>query len=322
MSFGSIIPEITLSCGQQLPVLGLGPATFPPVASEIVVQAVVQAIELGYRHFDTASVYQTESNLGDAIQEAIRLGLINSREELFITSKLWCTDSHPHLVVPALQNTLRNLKTEYLDLYLIHWPVSMKPGIIEYPPNPQDFLPMEIKSVWAEMEECQRLGLTKSIGVSNFSCKKLGDLLSFATIPPAVNQVELNPCWQQKKLRDYCKANGILVVAYSPLGAAGASWGSNRVMESEVLKEIAEGKGKSIPQICLRWGYEQGIGVVMKSFNKERLQQNLAIFDWALSDEDCKKIGEIPQGRGQTGEDFISVNGPFKSIDELWDGEI
>lgn len=322
MAFQSIIPEVTLSCGKKMPVLGLGTATFPRVAPEIMVQAVVQAIELGYRHFDTASVYNSESTLGDAIQEAIRLGLIKSREELFITSKLWCTDAHPNLLVPALQTTLRNLKTEYLDLYLIHWPVSMKPGIIQNPPNPNDFLPLDIKAVWEKMEECQRLGLTKSIGVSNFSCKKIGDLLSFATIPPAVNQVELNPCWQQKKLRDYCKANGILVVAYSPLGAAGTSWGSNRVMESEVLKEIAEGKGKSIAQICLRWGYEQGFGIVMKSFNKERLQQNLAIFDWALSDEDYKKIGEIPQGRGQTAEAFIGVNGPFKSIDELWDGEV
>ncbi|XP_058184129.1 non-functional NADPH-dependent codeinone reductase 2-like [Rhododendron vialii] len=322
MAFQSIVPEVTLSSGQKMPVLGFGTANFPPVASEIVVQAVVQAIELGYRHFDTASLYQTESTLGDAIQEAVRVGLIKSREEVFLTSKLWCTDAHPHLVVPALQKNLRNLKTEYLDLYLIHWPLSMKHGIIEYPPKPEDFLPLDIKSVWAEMEECQRLGLTKSIGVSNFSCKKLGDLLAFTTIPPAVNQVELNPCWRQKKLRDYCKANGIIVAAFSPLGAAGTRRGHNRVMESEVIKEIAEGRGKTVAQICLRWGYEQGIGVVMKSFNKERLQQNLAIFDWALSDEDCKKIGEIPQRRGQTGEEFIDGNGPFKSIDELWDDEI
>ncbi|KAE9450483.1 hypothetical protein C3L33_17620, partial [Rhododendron williamsianum] len=173
-----------------------------------------------------------------------------------------------------------NLKTEYLDLYLIHFPMSMKHGITEYPAKPEDFLPLDIKSVWAEMEECQRLGLTKSIGVSNFSS------------------------------------------AHSSLGSFGTSWGHNRVMESEVLKEIAEGKGKTVAQICLRWGYEQGIGVVMKSYNKERQQQNLAIFDWALSDEDCKKIGEISQRRGQTVEEFVDVNGPFKSIDELWDGEI
>ncbi|KAG5530713.1 hypothetical protein RHGRI_025624 [Rhododendron griersonianum] len=266
MASQSIIPEVTLSSGQEMPVLGLGTATSPPVAPEIAVQAVVQAIELGYRHFDTASLYQTESTLGDAVQEAIRVGLIKSREEVFLTSKLWCSDAHPHLVVPALQTTLRNLKTEYLDLYLIHWPLSMKHGIIEFPPKPEDFLPLDIKSVWAEMEECQRQGLTKSIGVSNFS-------------------------------------------SFSPLGAAGTPWGHNRVMESE---------------ICLRWGYEQGIGVVMKSFNKERLQQNLAIFDWALSDEDCKKIGKIPQRRGTTAKEFIdgNGNGPFKSIDELWDGEI
>ncbi|KAH7837896.1 hypothetical protein Vadar_019311 [Vaccinium darrowii] len=305
-----------------MPVLGLGTSTFPPVGSETVSKAVVQAIEVGYTHFDTASVYRTESPIGDAIQEAILLGLIKSREEVFLTSKLWCGDAHPHLVVPALQNTLRNLKTDYLDLYLIHWPVSIKPGNNEFPPKPENFLPMDFKSIWAEMEECQRLGLTKSIGVSNFSCKKLGDLLSFATIPPAVNQVELNPCWQQKKIRDYCKANGILVAAYSPLGAAGSCRGPNRVRENEVLKEIAKGKGKTVAQICLRWAYEQGIGVVTKSFNKERMQQNLAIFDWTLSDKDCKKIGEISQHSLSYAGRFIDVNGPFKSMDEFWDGEI
>ncbi|PSR98743.1 Non-functional NADPH-dependent codeinone reductase [Actinidia chinensis var. chinensis] len=305
-----IVPEIVLSSGHKMPVLGLGTAIFPPVASEIVVRAVLQAIELGFRHFDTASVYQTEPALGEAIEEAIRLGLVKSRDELFITSKLWCSDCHAQLVI------------ECLDLYLIHWPLSMKPGAYEYPPKAEDLLPMDYKSVWVAMEECQRLGLTKSIGVSNFSCKKLDHLLAFATIPPAVNQVELNPYWQQKKLIDHCKANGITVAAFSPLGAAGTSWGSSRVLESEVLKEIAEAKGKTVAQVCLRWEYEQGIGIVVKSYNKERIKQNLEIFDWALSDEESKKIGEIPQSRRHSGEEFLFLNGPFKTIEELWDGEL
>ncbi|CAK9137840.1 unnamed protein product [Ilex paraguariensis] len=316
------VPEISLSSGEKIPVLGLGTATFPPVAAEIVIEAVLQAIELGYRHFDTASVYQTEHTLGEAVEEAIRRGLIQSRDELFITSKLWCSDSHAQHVLPTLQKTLRNLKLEYLDLYLVHWPLSMTLGSYEYPPKQEDVLPMDIKSVWTAMEECQRLGLTKSIGVSNFSCKKLDDLLAIATIPPAVNQVEMNPCWQQKKLREFCKANGIVVAAFSPLGAAGTSWGSNRVMESEVLKEIAKAKGKTIAQVCLRWEYEQGVVIVVKSYNKERMQQNLEIFNWELSEEESKKIGEITQNRVHRGEEFISPNGPFKTIEELWDGEL
>ncbi|KAI8000945.1 Non-functional NADPH-dependent codeinone reductase 2 [Camellia lanceoleosa] len=137
-----------------------------------------------------------------------------------------------------------------------------------------------------------------------------------------VEKVELNPYWQQKKLRDYCKANGVTVAAYSPLGAAGTMWGSSRVMESEVLNEIARAKGKSVAQVCLRWEYEQDIAIVVKSYNKERMKQNLEIFDWALSEEESKKISEIPQNRGVTGEEFTSATGPYKTLEELWDGEL
>uniref|UniRef100_A0A5B6YUI0 Putative reductase 1 n=1 Tax=Davidia involucrata TaxID=16924 RepID=A0A5B6YUI0_DAVIN len=306
------IPEVPLSHGShKMPVLGLGSATFPPVGSEVVKQAVIQAIELGYRHLDTASVYQTEPPLGEAIAEALSLGLIKSRDELFITSKLWVCDAHADLVLPALQKTLRNLMLEYLDLYLVHWPVSSK-GNYDYPTKKEDVIPMDYKSVWAAMEECHKLGLAKSIGVSNFSCKKLSDVLAFAKIPPAVNQVEMNPLWQQKQLIKLCKANGILVAAFSPLGAVGTSWGTNRVMESEVLNEIAKAKGKTVPQICLRWAYEQGVAILVKSFNKERMKQNFEIFDWELSDEETKKISEIPQSRAHLGEEFISENAPFK----------
>ncbi|MBA0766002.1 hypothetical protein Gotri_015094 [Gossypium trilobum] len=269
-----------------------------------------------------ASLYGTEQPLGDAILEAIAVGLIKSRDELFITSKLWCSDAHGELVLPALQRSLKNLRLEYLDLYLIHWPVSSKPGIYEFPIKREDFLAMDFKAVWKAMEDCQRLGLTKSIGVSNFSCKKLGDILAFTKIPPAVNQVELNPLWQQKKLREFCKANGILLTAYAPLGAQGTIWGSNRVLECELLKEIAKQKGKTVAQICLRWAYEQGIGILVKSFNKDRMKSNLEIFNWSLSQEDVKKINDIPQSRLCSGQDYISKYGPFNTTQELWDGEI
>ena len=132
----------------------------------------------------------------------------------------------------------------------------------------------------------------------------------------------MNPTWQQGKLKEFCKANGIMIAAYSPLGAAGAIWGSKRVMESEVLEEIARSKGKSVAQIALRWVYEQGVVVVAKSFNKERLKQNLEIFDWELSNEELKKIASIPQSRANLGQMFISETGPIKSAEELWDGEL
>ncbi|KAK8601266.1 hypothetical protein V6N13_059012 [Hibiscus sabdariffa] len=317
------IPEhILSSSGRTMPLLGFGTAVSPPVGPQVTKAAILEAIEVGYRHFDTACLYGTEQPLGEAIVEAVSVGLIKSREDLFITSKLWCSDAHGGLVLPALHRSLENLRLEYLDLYLIHWPVSSKPGIYEFPIKQEDFLAMDFKAVWKAMEDCQRLGLTKSIGVSNFSCKKLADILAFAEIPPAVNQVELNPLWQQKKLREFCKANGILLTAYAPLGAQGTIWGSNRVLECEVLKKIAKEKGKTVAQICLRWGFEQGISILVKSFNRERMKSNLEIFNWSLSPDEVRKIDDTPQTRLCCGECYISEYGPFKTIEELWDGEI
>ncbi|GAB4839869.1 Non-functional NADPH-dependent codeinone reductase 2 [Ancistrocladus abbreviatus] len=318
------IPEAQLNHGgRSIPLVGLGTAADPPVPPEVTKAALLDAIALGYRHFDSAFKYHTEQPLGDAIHEALNIRLIESRDDVFITSKLWVGDAHPHLVVPALHKTLRNLRLEYLDLFLIHWPVCSQPGKYDFPIKKEDFLPMEYDAVWAAMEECQKLGLTKCIGVSNFSCKKLANILAAAKIPPAVNQVEVNPFWQQKKLIDFCKANGILVTAYSPLGAIGTFYGSNRVMECEVLKEIAKARGKTIPQVCLRWAHEQGIALVVKSFNEERMKENLMIFDWELSEEeDHRKISEIPQSRGVTGWPYISSIGPIKTLEELWDGEL
>ncbi|XP_044494731.1 non-functional NADPH-dependent codeinone reductase 2-like [Mangifera indica] len=318
------VPVITLpSNGKALPLLGFGTAEYPFNSTNSVKESTLYAIKLGYRHFDTAALYLCEQPLGEAIAEALRLGLIKSRDELFITSKLWLNNAHGHLVVPALQTTLKNLGLEYLDLYLIHYPLSLRPGSdSSLSMKKEDIIKMDFESVWGAMEECQKLGLTKSIGVSNFSCKKLEELLAIAKIPPAVNQVELNPVWQQKKLRKFCEEKGIHITAYSPLGAKGALWGTNRVMESEVLKEIASAKGKSVAQVCLRWVYEQGVSVLVKSFNQERMKENLDIFDWKLNQEELDKIEQIPQSRGNPAEFTVSEQGPYKSIQAFWDGEI
>ncbi|RDY05652.1 hypothetical protein CR513_10485 [Mucuna pruriens] len=328
MMSASKIPQVVVkSSSNQLsiPVIALGTAADTNKSSgETTKVAVVEAIKLGYRHFDTASYYGSEEALGEAIAEALQLGLINSREELFITSKLWLTDNFPHLVLPALQKSLQRLKLEYLDLYLIHWPISVKPGDWELPYREELITTFDLQGVWTAMEECQKLGLAKSIGVSNFTCKKLENLLSFATIPPSVNQVEMNPAWHQKKLREYCDAKGIIITAFSPLGTKGASWGSNEVMDSEILKEIAEAHGRTIAQlnlsfliyirrpVCLRWLYEEGVSVAVKSYNKERMKQNLEIFDWSLTRDDHEKINKIKQIRAN--------NGPIH-VENLWDGE-
>ncbi|KAM5551301.1 non-functional NADPH-dependent codeinone reductase 2 [Rosa sericea] len=318
----TVFPSSIASDQSSIPVLGLGTAAYPFVASEAAKEAILTAIQVGYRHFDTAALYQTEPVLGEAIAEALSLGLVKSRDELFVTSKLWCSDAHHHLVLPAIHKTLKNLGLEYLDLYLIHWPVSLEPGSYDIRFKKEHLLPMDFKSVWEAMEECQKLGLTKAIGVSNFSCKKIEILLSTAKIPPAVNQVEMNPLWQQKKLREFCERKGIIITAFSPLGAKGTPWGTNGVMECETLKQIAEAKRKTLAQVCLRWAYEQGVSVVVKSFNKERMKENMDIFEWELLPEEVDKINQIPQKRGCQASEFVSENGPFESLEELWDGDI
>ncbi|CAN1334030.1 Probable NAD(P)H-dependent oxidoreductase 1 [Linum perenne] len=151
-----------------------------------------------------------------------------------------------------------------------------------------------MKGTWNAMEECYRQGLCKAIGV------------------------EMNVGWQQKELVELCKQKGVQVCAWSPLSANGAYWGSFSVMKSPVLQEIAEAKGKSVSQVALRWIYEQGVIPIVKSFNKERMKQNLDIFDWELTKDEVSRIEQIPQHRGWSGELFVSETGPYKSADELW----
>jgi diketogulonate reductase-like aldo/keto reductase len=310
------VPEVVLNSGKKMPTIGFGTGTIPPP------QTLLDAIGIGYRHFDTASFYNTEESLGQAVSKSLEQGLIKNREELFITSKLWCTDAHHDLVLPALETTLKKLGLEYVDLYLIHWPVRLKQDVEGINFNGEDVIPFDIKGTWEAMEDCYRLGLAKSIGVSNFGIKKLSTLLENAKIPPAINQVEMNPSWQQGKLREFCKQKGIHVSAWSPLGGYKLSWGSSAVMENPILREIAEAKKKSVAQIALRWIHEQGAIPVVKSFNKERMKQNIEIFDWELNQEELDKINLIPQCRLLKAEMFVSDNGPYKSLEELWDGDV
>ncbi|KAF8407547.1 hypothetical protein HHK36_006681 [Tetracentron sinense] len=296
-NMGENVPSVVLSSGWKMPMVALGTTTEPLPPPQVLTSTYLTAIEVGYRHFDTAALYNTEEPLGHAVAEALRRGLVCTRDDLFITSKLWCTDAHPDLVIPALKNTLRKLGLGYVDLYLIHSPTRLKKGEMVYPFNKEDILPFDMRGTWEAMEECSRLGLAKSIGVSNFDCEKLSQLLAHATIPPAVNQVKVNASWQERKLIEFCKEKGIHVCAWSPLGANGSWWGSNSVMNSPILNDIALAKGKTIAQVALRWIYEQGATAVVKSFNEGRMKENLQIFGWELSGEELNKISQSPQSR-------------------------
>uniref|UniRef100_A0A0D9W5K0 NADP-dependent oxidoreductase domain-containing protein n=1 Tax=Leersia perrieri TaxID=77586 RepID=A0A0D9W5K0_9ORYZ len=315
------VPGFALRHGNARPMPAVGMGTAEQANSEpgVTRSAVLAAIEVGFRHFDTAASYGMEAPIGDAIAEAARRGLVASREEVFVTSKLWCSQCHPELVLPSLRESLRrtcsceivrNLQMEYVDLYLIHMPISLKPGTPVIPMKKEDAVPFDFEGVWRAMEQCHRLGLAKAIGVSNFTTKHLDKLLAVATIPPAVNQfdttilacysktawslvmdlrVEMNPVWQQRTLREYCAAKGIHVVDYSSLGGQNWGGGGNDVMESPVLAEIAEARDKTVAQVSLRWIYEQGVTPIAKSYNKERLKKNLELFHWELTEEDRLK---------------------------------
>ncbi|KAM7487834.1 hypothetical protein LguiB_025318 [Lonicera macranthoides] len=184
----STIPTVTLSSlAGAMPTIAMGTASAPD-ATDATKLAFIEAIKAGYRHFDTAALYGTEPAIGQAIAEALKLGLVQSRDELFITTKLWCNCAQADLILPAINKSLRDLGLVYVDLYLIHWPLKLKQEVFEVPIPKECIFPIDIRSVWESMEECQNLGLTKAIGVSNFSPKKLDEILSFAKIPPAVNQ--------------------------------------------------------------------------------------------------------------------------------------
>ncbi|EAY77503.1 hypothetical protein EE612_049725 [Oryza sativa] len=318
------IPEVPASeLIQTIPRVGMGTAAFPFTSSEDTTAAMLRAIELGYRHFDTARIYATEGCVGEAVAEAVRRGLIASRADVFVTSKIWCSDLHAGRVVPAARETLRNLGMDYVDLLLVHWPVSLTPGNYDFPFPKEVILPsFDMEGVWRGMEECHRLGLARAVGVSNFSAKKLEQLLSLAAVRPAVNQVEVNPMWQQRTLREVCRREGVQLCGYSPLGAKGTPWGSAAVMDSGVLQEIAGAKGKTLAQICLRWLYEQGDVLLVKTYNEKRMKENLDIFNWELTDEERERISQLPQLRGLPGLEFISDHGPYKSVEDLWDGDV
>ncbi|CAN6247723.1 unnamed protein product [Urochloa humidicola] len=311
------IPCVTLNTGHAMPVLGFGTGSSSPPADLVAI--IAGAIRLGYRHIDTASLYRTEGAVGAAVASAVAAGAVASRADLFVTSKLYITDAHPGRVVPALRESLARLGLAYLDLFLIHWPVA---AVGDGVGGGKKLVPFDMEGVWRDMEECHRLGLARSIGVSNFSAARMEKLLSFAAVPPAVNQVELNVGWRQEKVREVCARHGVVVAAFSPLGASGSAGGSNAVMASGALRDVAARRGKTVAQVALRWLHEQGVCFVARSFNSERVKQNMELFDWELSEDDKELIVQIPQRRACRGDWFVSPDGPYKSLEELWDGEI
>jgi len=304
-------PSTISSTGAQaIPAVGLG---LWKVASGDAPSLVVDAIAAGYRHFDSASDYGNEPAVGEGLSIAIRQGLCR-REELWITSKLWNSNHAPAHVGPALRQSLRDLRLEYLDLYLIHFPIAQRyvPPETRYPAgwffdpdaaNPRmELAAVPLADTWRAMEEVQRAGLVRHIGVSNFGTALMRDLLSYASIRPAVLQVELHPLLAQQKLVRFCRESSVAVTAFSPLGAPSyiplsMAAPEESLLEHQLVRSIAARCHKSPGQVLLRWGVQRGTSVVCKTSRPERLKENLEVLDFQLAPEEMDALSALDCGR-------------------------
>ena len=261
--------SLTLNTGDPIPQLGLG--VFK-VEDDVCEQIVLDALEVGYRHIDTAMIYRNEAAVGRAIAKS---GI--PRDELFITTKLWNSDQGAEATPGALSTSLELLGLDYVDLYLIHWPAPLRDQYVES---------------WLALEQLHERGLARAIGVSNFEPEHLERILEEGSIIPAINQVELHPAFQQRKLRSVQEPHGIITEAWGPLGQ-----GKYELAELPGLSDIAAKHGKSIQQVVLRWHLQEGVVVFPKTVRKERMVENLSVFDFELSAEDMAAMAAMDSDR-------------------------
>lgn len=289
------IPKVKFSNGKTIPILGLGTWKSKPGEVEAAVEF---AIDAGYRHIDCAAAYSNEHEVGSAIKNVISKGKV-TRGDLFITSKCWNTFHRREKVLECCKKTLADLGLEYVDLYLIHWPFAYKEGDELFPFDENKKMitsDIDFMETWKGMEECLELGLTKSLGVSNFNSKQIERIFKEGTVKPVNLQVECHPYLNQSKLIEFCRANGMAVTAYSPLGSPDRPMAAPHdpiLMEEPKLKEIADKHKKSIAQVLIRYQVQRGVIVIPKSINKERLEANINVFDFELSTEDMDTLNNI-----------------------------
>nr|XP_002132077.1 aldose reductase-related protein 1-like [Ciona intestinalis] len=301
--------SLTLNTGAKMPLLGFGTWQTP---KEEIKKCVELAIDEGYRHIDGAWVYQNEEGIGEAVEAKIKEGIIK-REDIFITSKLWSTFHEADDVRESLLETLSLLKTDYVDLYLMHWPWSMKKVGKEILPKDENgkFLYTDVDYVdaWKAMESVCKEGLAKNIGVSNFNEFQVSRLLKECTVVPAVNQMEVHPYLADTKRIEFFQSKGIRVTAYSPLGSAQRPWGKPEepvVLNDPTLNSVAKRLGKTAAQVALRFQIQRDVIVIPKSVKPHRIRENAQIFDFKLSDDDMKLIAGVDKNWRACGMDITN----------------
>lgn len=257
--------SFTLANGVKMPCLGLGVFQVPD--QQQAAQSVNWALQAGYRHIDTAAIYQNEEGVGQGLRDA---GL--PREEVFVTTKVWNADFGYDSTLKAYDESLRKLGLDYVDLYLVHWPVKGK-----------------YKDTWKALETLYKEGRVRAIGVSNFLVHQLQDLLQDANIVPMVNQVEFHPYLRQPELMDFCAQKGIQMEAWAPLM-------QGRFTEEPLLSTLAQKYGRTPAQILLRWDLQHGVVTIPKSVREARIRENAQVFDFALSAEDMSLLDALDKG--------------------------
>ena len=314
--------HLTFKNNDKMPALGLG--TWKSAKGEVY-EVVRKAIEIGYRHFDCASFYGNEAEIGNAISDAIKNGDV-IREDLWITSKLWNNRHKKDDIQPAFEITLKDLTLDYLDLYLIHWPVVLQ-NQASYAQQSSDLISLSeipLTQTWQGLIDLKEKGLTKHIGVSNFSIKKVNQITEESGIAPEVLQIELHPFLQQQKILNFAQEKGIFLTGYCPLGSADRP--AVRILENEpklfqqqVILDIAKDKDISPAQVILAWAVNRGTSVIPKSVNPERLKQNLEAADIELSTQEMTKMNSLDLHYRYIKGDFWCIEGSDYTLENLWD---
>ena len=265
------LERIKLNNGVKIPALGIGTWQIPD--SEDLVQSLENAIRLGYRYLDTAAIYENENSVGEAIRRSEV-----KRSELFVSSKCWAANRTYDSVMRAFEESLRNLKLDYLDCYLIHWPYTKG--------DPLAWQSVNI-GTWRAFEKLYEEGLVKAIGISNFQMHHLVSFLARANVVPAVNQLEFHPGYTQRNALAFCKKNGITVEAWSPLG-------HGSLLDEPLIKEVASHYDRSVAQVILRWCRHHDVIPVTRALTPEHQAENLESFDFELTQDDIDRLDRLP----------------------------